>query len=566
MARRSGEQAGLAGPMLEDICNAGAESLPQEERLALLAGLRQSGMETGERIDQLLLERIWRQREALLAVEEEHGKLRELLGTLTAPPYFPAIFLDIADTPEVQGAMVQTDEGQRVVQVAEDIDVSELAPGDEVFLTHERNCVIAKSPKPCFITGEVAAFSRRLDDGRIVLRSRDEEFVVRTKASLDDAGLKAGDGVRFNRNTGMGLEQIESAKGEEYFMESTPADTFSDIGGLDREIEQLKEVISLHIFHPEIADRYRMRPRRSILMEGPPGNGKTKIARATCNWLAGLATSGRSRLINVKPGALNSLWFGETERKYREIFRIAKEAADSDPRVPVVMFWDEVDAIGGIRGESVHRIDDRLLNAFMAELSGLEDRGNVIVLSATNRLDSLDPALLRSSGRLGDLVLHIPRPKACAARAILGRHLRADIPYASNGEGAAAAREALLDQAIGQLFAQNLDTELARITLRDGKRRVVRAADLVSGAALESIAQGAVHAACSREASGGPGGVCSADISAAIADFFVAAPRALAPRNARNYLQDLPQDVDVVSVDLIERKVANPHRYRLEVA
>ena len=144
-------------------------------------------------------------------------------------------------------------------------------------------------------------------------------------------------------------------------------------------------------------------------MEGPPGNGKTKVARATCNWLAGMSRSGRSHFINVKPGGLNSMWYGATEQRYRDIFRVAREAAAAEPEVPVVMFWDEVDAIGGNRGESAHRIDDRMLNAFMAELNGLEDRGNIVILAATNRLDSLDPALLRP-GRLGDLVLHFPQP------------------------------------------------------------------------------------------------------------------------------------------------------------
>jgi hypothetical protein len=144
--------------------------------------------------------------------------------------------------------------------------------------------------------------------------------------------------------------------------------------------------------------------------------------------------------------------------------------------------------------------------------------------------------------------------------------LPVDIPYADYDAGPAAAREALLDQAVAQLFAQSSDTELANLTLRDGKHRLVRASDLVSGAQLESIAQAALQRACVREAEGGPAGVTSADMNAAISDFFLAAPRALTPRNARNYLRDLPQDIDVVRVDLVERKVTHPHRYRVEAA
>ncbi|MGD0367556.1 MAG: AAA family ATPase, partial [Acidobacteriaceae bacterium] len=401
-------------------------------------------------------------------------------------------------------------------------------------------------------------------DGRLVLRSRDEEMVVVPKPSLCDERLKAGDGVRVNRTAGLALEKVEASKGEEYFLEETPADSFEEIGGLEMEIDQLKRLMALHIFHPGMTTKYKLPRKRSVLMAGPPGTGKTKVARSTCNWVAGLSQSGRSRFINVKPGALNSMWYGATEQNYREIFRIAREAAAAEPEVPVVMFWDEIDAIGASRGES-HRIDDRMLNAFMAEVDGLEDRGNIVILAATNRLDSLDPALLRP-GRLGDLVLHFPRPKRKAARAILGRHMPADVPYAANGEGPAAAREALLDLAVAQLFAQSTETELANLTLRDGKRRMVRAADLVSGAQLESIAQAALERACIREAEGGSAGVCSADVSAAVSEFFLAAPGSLKPHNARNYLPDLPQDIDVVRVDLIERRVSHPHRYQIEAA
>ena len=565
VTRRSAEQSSMAGRMLEEVIEAGEAGLGMDERLAALARLRESGLENPAVIDRFLIERIGCLHDSLTAVEEEHGKLRGLIDMLTAPPYFPAIYLGTANAPGVQGALVQTENERRVVQWGDGVPCNELVPGDEVYLTHERNVLFAKSCSPSFLIGEVASYSRSTPDGRLVLRSRDEEIVVLAKAALGDEGLKAGDAVRFNRNAGLAFEKIGASKGEEYFLESTPSDSFEEIGGLDREIEELKRTLSLHMFHHGSTSKYKLRRKKAVLMEGPPGNGKTKMARATCAWLASLSASGRSHFINVKPGALNSMWFGQTEQRYREIFRVAREAAAADESVPVVMFWDEVDAIGGNRGESTNHIDDRMLNAFMAELNGLEDRGNILVLAATNRRDALDPALVRP-GRLGDLVLFFPQPNGKAARAILSRHMPADIPYAANGEGQPAAREALLDQAVGQLFAQSADTELANLTLRDGKRRLVRAADLVSGAQLEAIAQSAIERACVREAEGGPQGVCAADISAAISDFFLMAPRALTPRNARNYLRDLPQDVDVVRVDLVERRVSHPHRYRVEAA
>ncbi len=565
MARRTEEQPNEMSRMIEEILSAQPGSLSMDDRLAALARIRESGIDSPGAIDRLFVERITTLLGALSSVQEEHGELRELIKRLTAPPYFPAVFLATVNAAGVEGAIVQTDNERRVVQCAPEVIAEELAPGDEVFLGSERNVLVARSNTPSFLTGEIATYSRDTGDGRLVLRSRDEELVVLAKAALRDAGLKAGDGVRFSRATGLAFEKIVPSKGDEFFLESTPLDSFQDIGGLDREIAQLKRLMTLHLFHSSTAIRYRLPRKRSVLMEGPPGNGKTKVARAACNFLATLSSTGRSHFINIKPGGLNSMWYGATEQRYRDIFRIAREAAAADPDVPIVMFWDEIDAIGGSRGESVHRIDDRMLNAFMAELNGLEDRGNILILAATNRLDSLDPALLRP-GRLGDLVLHFPQPRGNAARAILARHMPPDIPYAPAALGAASAREALLDQAVAQLFAHNADTELATLTLRDGKNRMVRAADLVSGAHLEAIAQAALERACVREAEGGPAGVSTADMNAAISDFFASAPRALTPRNARNYLRDLPQDVDVVRVELVERKVSHPHRYRVEAA
>jgi hypothetical protein len=163
------------------------------------------------------------------------------------------------------------------------------------------------------------------------------------------------------------------------------------------------------------------------------------------------------------------------------------------------------------------------------------------------------------AGRLGDLILEIPPPNRKGAHAVLGCYLPADIPYASGHAGQASAREELLQFAVGQLFAENGDTELAHLTLRDGKRRLIRAADLL-------IALSALERAVLRDDEGGPAGVCAADISAAISYFLVAAPRALTPRNARNYIQDLPQDVDVTSVDIVERRVKRPYLYRVEAA
>ncbi len=212
---------------------------------------------------------------------------------------------------------MQTDNERRVVQLAEGVALEQLAPGDEVFLSHERNIVIAKSLSPSFLTGEVATYSRSTGDGRLVLRSHDEEVVVLCKAALRDAGLKAGDGVRFSRSAGLAFEKIEASKGEEFFLEATPSDTFHEIGGLDREIEATEAIdnpapVSLRHDGQVQATAQKIRAHGR-----PAGQRKNEGGARYVQLACGVSRSGRSRFINVKPGGLNSMWYGATEQRYR---------------------------------------------------------------------------------------------------------------------------------------------------------------------------------------------------------------------------------------------------------
>jgi len=284
------------------------------------------------------------------------------------------------------------------------------------------------------------------------------------------------------------------------------------------------------------------------------------MARALANYLAQLSRSRRSRFINVKPASLHSMWYGQTEANYREVFRVAREVGSQEPEVPVVIFFDEIDAIGAERGAAIHRIDDRVLNAFMAELEGLEDRGNILIVAATNRPNTMDPALVRP-GRLGDLKLKVPRPGRMAARKIFHKHMHVDIPYALNGHDAATVRDLIIDSALSRIYSPNGDGELATITFRDGKRRTVLASDLISGAEIAKIAQTATGRACLREVEGLSGGVSLEDILSAVGNFFESAAQNLTPTNCHSFLDDLPQDMDVVRIDPIVRKVRQPEQY-----
>jgi len=286
------------------------------------------------------------------------------------------------------------------------------------------------------------------------------------------------------------------------------------------------------------------------------------VARALCNWLAQQSRSGRALFMNIKPGSLHSMWYSQSEARYREVFRVAREAGRAQPDIPVIMFFDEIDSIGASRGAWNMPVDNRVLNAFMAELDGLESRGNIVVLAATNRVTALDPALLRS-GRLFDRPIEIPRPNMKAARAILGKHLPVDIPYDRDGRGAAGveARERIMDSVISRLYAKNEDSELAKLVLRDGSQRPVRSADLMNGACIAQIANNAIERACTRESETGEEGVRLEDVLSSAEEQCAASLRALTPHNCRDHLSGIPDDVDVVSIVPTAKKIASPHSY-----
>jgi proteasome-associated ATPase len=535
-----------------------------DQKVETLKALRGMSPEWAQKAERFLLEEIDRRGACLQEAEENQNEFRALFEKLTAPPLYPAIL--IAALPAPQGdrdqALVISGNVLRVVGLGPEVDVASLEPGDSVLLGHEMNFVAAKSPFHSFGFGETAHFERYVADGRAVLRLRDEEIVVSLAGSLRRVGLKSGDEVRWDRNAWMAFEKIERSEGSHLFLEDTPAVTFEAIGGLDAKISEMQRTICLHLDHADTVKKYGLRRRGSILLVGPPGNGKTMIARALANWLARLSKSGRSRFMNIKPAALHSMWYSQTEANYREAFRVAREAGEREPGVPVVIFLDEIDSLGAARGSSLMRVDDRVLTSFMVELDGLESRGNVLVVGATNRQDGLDPAFLRPE-RFGDNIIEVPRPNRAGAYQIFSKHLGEEIPYARNGHGAdaAAARQEIIGSAVSRIYSPNGEGDLARLTFRDGKTRTIKPSDMVSGAVIGKIAKVAIERACLREVASGEEGVALEDVLCAVAEEFGSACRALTPANCHKHLERLPQDVDVVSVEILGQKAARPVRF-----
>jgi proteasome ATPase len=483
-----------------------------------------------------------------------------VLAQMSATPWQPAIFLGPVTTHDGSAASVAYGNTVRVVGLAHGLAIEDFAAGDEVLLARDQNVVMRKAPFRSIRAIETAEVVRELADGRLLISHHHENLLVLAAASLAGVVLRQGDCVRWDRSAAMAFEKIERPQESDLFLIETPQEGFEQIGGLAEEIGVLQRSLRLHMFHPDVVRRYRLKRSASALLVGPPGSGKTMMARGLAKWLGEQSPGGRACFMSIKPGALHSQWYSQSEANYREVFRRAREVGAAHSETPVVLFFDEVDAIGAVRGEGHTRVDDRVLTAFMTELDGLESRGNILVIAATNRRESVDPALLRP-GRLGDLVIEIRRPGMPAAAAILDKHLPADIPYAAVSLTSQAARAAVINAALSCLYAPNAEGEVAAVTFRDGTRRPILARELVSGAMLAKLARVAIERACNREVDGGKGGVDPADLVNAIADELDSAVRALTPQNCRAFIRDLPQDLTVVRVEPTRRKGPRAHRY-----
>jgi proteasome-associated ATPase len=511
--------------------------------------------------DRWLVSEVQELRGGLFEARDELDKLREVLDRLSAPPWHPGVFVGRIDTDAATVAMVSVNGALRAVSLAGAMEHEDLQVGDPVMLTRDLAAVVTRSDPRLTAVGDSAEFRQSLPDGRLVVRRHDTEVVVRAAGSLDTTSLRSGDRVRWDPALLVAFERLPRQRQSGLFLEDTPAERFADIGGLDAQIRTVTDAIRLHWHHPDVVARYGMRRIGSVLLVGPSGTGKTMVARALAHWLASESRSGRARFMNVKPGALSSMWYGQSEENYREAFRIAREAGDEDPDVPVVMFFDEIDGAGGARGQSpVRHIDDKVLTSLLTELDGLVARGNVLIVAATNRRDTLDPALLRP-GRLGDLVLDIPRPNRDAAGAVLDRHFPEGAPYGRAAGDPDGGRRTLIDAAVSRLYAPNAGGPVASITFRDGTRRAVEARELVSGATLAKIARVALERAAMRGIDGGPDAVQVSDVLDAIGDELAAAVATLTPVNCHLFVAGLPQDLLVTRVDPVAVRIRRPHRF-----
>lgn len=513
--------------------------------------------------DNLLLERLAGAQNGLNEAKKSLRKLEETLFKFGSPPWFPATFLGRLITPQGPRAYVHHNNARRIVALGDGMTLEQLAVGDDVYLGRELNILLGKAPADIWNCGETCSFERRTADGRFVVRVRDEELVVNAPPALRAVELKQGDQLRWERETMMAREKIERTKSTHHLVEKTPAVSFADIGGLTEQITRVQRALLLDMKHRDVAKQMHRKPKRGILLCGSTGNGKTMIAKALANWMAKEMGAAHSYFIAVPPSGLHSMWYSQSEANYRELFRVARELAAANPNIPVVMFWDEIDYLAARSQHATVQVQNSVLNTFISELDGFADRGNILIIAATNRRDALDPALVRP-GRLGDIVLDVPRPNLKAARDIFAKHLVSDLPYARNGHGddLEATRREIIDTAVARIFAPDGAAELATLVFRDGSRRPVRMGDLINGAMIANIANEAIDRACYRHIDMGvPAELTLEDVDVAITREFDSAVATLTPTNCRAHLTGLPQDLDVVNVQRPQRKVSRPGRF-----
>ncbi len=394
-----------------------------------------------------------------------------------------------------------------------DIDHELLDRGAEVVLNESYNVVMARAPE---ITGEVVTVKEVMDDGvRIVVVGRaDEERVCELADAIRGMHIRNGDHLRLDTRSNLLLEKLPRPEVEHLLLEEVPDISYTDIGGLDDQIEQIADAVELPFLHQDLFAEHQLPAPKGILLYGPPGCGKTLIAKAVANSLAKKVAEtigegkGRSYFINIKGPELLNKYVGETERQIRLVFQRAREK--SDEGWPVIVFFDEMDSMFRTRGSGISSdMESTIVPQLLSEIDGVEGLKNVIVIGATNREDLIDPAILRP-GRL-DVKIKIERPNAKAATAIFARYLTNEIPI-MDGESIPE----MIDATVTEMYRDDEANRFLEVTYQNGDKEILYYKDFSSGAMIENVVRRAKKLAIKRVIGGGTKGVCTDDLLASI--------------------------------------------------
>ena len=424
--------------------------------------------------------------------------LRDQVEQLGAPPSGFGIFLDLYE----DDADVLINGKKMRVTISPEIDRGQLSSGREVVLNESLNIISIHGFE---IAGEIVKLKNLLDNNSraVVIGRADEERVVRIAESLSDVSIKTGDSLLLDSKSGFVYEKIPKSEVEELVLEEVPDVNYEDIGGLGPQIEQIRDAVELPFLHKDLYAEHQLKAPKGILLYGPPGCGKTLIAKAVANSLAKKVTEktgnkdGKSYFLNIKGPELLNKYVGETERHIRLIFQRARDKASEG--TPVIVFFDEMDSLFKTRGSGVSSdVENTIVPQLLSEIDGVEGLENVIVIGASNREDMIDPAILRP-GRL-DVKIKIKRPNAQGAAEILSKYLTSDLPIneddlALHKGDRQATIKTMIDKAVEQMYTESDQNRFIEVTYVNGDKEILYFKDFSSGAMLENIVSRAKKAA-----------------------------------------------------------------------
>jgi proteasome-associated ATPase len=500
-------------------------------------GLLRRRLTNAPRQVQLLEEKLVETREALARATGQNEKLADALRDekqriealaeevekLSQPPATFGVFIGSND----DGSVDVVTAGRKLrVMPAPDLDADKLVSGAQVILNDALNVVEVLDPDG---TGQVVKVKDKLGTDRAVVVSRgDEEHVAYLAGALLGTVVRAGDPVLYDARSGVATELLPREEVEELVLEEIPDITYEDIGGLEGQIEAIRDAVELPFLYAELFQEHQLEAPKGVLLYGPPGCGKTLIAKAVAKSLADKVRErtgredARSYFLNVKGPELLNKYVGETERQIREIFQRAKER--SEEGLPVIVFFDEMDSIFRTRGTGISSdVESTIVPQLLSELDGVETLKNVIVIGASNREDLIDPAILRP-GRL-DVKIKIERPTAEQAKDVMSKYLHPVVPIHpdevdrhSGDVQVAVAR--MIERTVEQMYEPSERNRFLEVTYASGDKEILYFKDFNSGAMIENIVRRAKKDAIKRFLSKGEKGIKTEDLLTAIRDEF----------------------------------------------